>query len=215
MRRPAAWRDGFPRLGGQCPETGRRPACPGPGTGSPRWQAEMARLDRQARALEQAGRQLKALWAEHNRWPAGADAYPAAARLSLVAYLMGETPVFSCASGRDCNKRLDTEAKILATVTDCQGGQVPPADLDTGIWDTARAAFPGAVEEPRNNPRPGTSSAPLAGRRHRWGSMELLPSRGIQPSRPPVAGRAGAARTSRCRKSCVSRQPAGNPRRPG
>ena len=104
-------------------------------------QAEMARLDRQARALEQAGRQLKALWAEHDRWPTGADAYPAAARLALVAYLMGETPVFSCASGRDCNKRLDAEVKVLATVTDCRGGQVPPADLDTDIWDTARTAF--------------------------------------------------------------------------
>ena len=32
-------------------------------------QAEMSRLDRQARALEQAGRQLKDLWCEHDGWP--------------------------------------------------------------------------------------------------------------------------------------------------
>ena len=104
-------------------------------------QAELVRLEKNARALEQAGRQLKALWSEHNRWPTGADAYRAAARLALVAYLMGETPVLSCASGRDCNKRLDAEVKVLATVTDCRGGQVPPADFDTDAWDTARTAF--------------------------------------------------------------------------
>ena len=104
-------------------------------------QAEMARLEKNARALEQAGQQLKDLWAEQEKWPTGADAYGAAARLALVAYLMGETPVLSCPSGRDYNKRLDAEVKVLATVTDCRGGQVPPPDLDTDVWDTARAAF--------------------------------------------------------------------------
>ena len=104
-------------------------------------QAEMARLDRHARALEQAAQQLKDMWWIPSEWPTGADAYGAAARLALVAYLMGETPVLSCAGGRDYNKRLDAEVKVLATVTDCRGGQVPPADLDTDIWDTARTAF--------------------------------------------------------------------------
>ena len=104
-------------------------------------QAEMARLDRHARALEQAGRQLKDLWCEHDGWPTGDDAYGAAARLALVAYLMGETPLLSCSTDRDYNKRLDAEVKILATVTDCRGGQVPPADLDMATWDPARTVF--------------------------------------------------------------------------
>ena len=106
-------------------------------------QAEMSRLDRQARALEQAGRQLKDLWREHDGWPTGAEAYGAAARLALVAYLMGETPLLSCPTNRDYNKRLDAEVKILATVTDCRGGQVPPAHLDTDMWDPARTEFRG------------------------------------------------------------------------
>ena len=106
-------------------------------------QAGMSRLDRQARALEQAGRQLKDLWREHDGWPTGAEAYGAAARLALVAYLMGETPLLSCPTDRDYNKRLDAEVKILATVTDCQGGQVPPADLDMDTWDPARAVLLG------------------------------------------------------------------------
>ena len=106
-------------------------------------QAEMAHLDRQARALEQAGRQLKDLWREHDGWPTGAEAYGAAARLALVAYLMGETPLLSCPTDRDYNKRLDAEVKILATVTDCRGGQVPPAHLDTDMWDSACTEFRG------------------------------------------------------------------------
>ena len=104
-------------------------------------QAEISRLDTQARALEQAGRQLKDMWRQLADWPTGADAYGAAARLALVAYLMGETPVLSCPTNRDYNKRLDAEVKILATVTDCQRGHVPPTDLDTAIWDSARTAF--------------------------------------------------------------------------
>ena len=105
--------------------------------------AEMSRLDRHARALEQAGQQLKDMWRAAAQWPTGADAYGAAARLALVAYLMGETPMLSCSSGRDYGGRLDAEVKILATVTDGQGGQVPPAGLDTDIWNPARAAFQG------------------------------------------------------------------------
>ena len=73
----------------------------------------------------------------------GAEAYGAAARLALVAYLMGETPLLSCSTDRDYNKRLDAEVKILATVTDCRGGQVPPAHLDTDTWDSARTEFRG------------------------------------------------------------------------
>ena len=106
-----------------------------------RLQAELSRVDKNARALEQAARQLKDMWVGQSEWPTGADAYAAASRLALVAYLMGETPVLSCVSGRDFTGHLDAEVKILATVTDCQGGHVPPADLDTAIWDSARTAL--------------------------------------------------------------------------
>ena len=49
--------------------------------------------------------------------------------------------MLSCASGRDYNRRLDAEVKILAAVTDCRDGQVPPARLDSDIRDSARTAF--------------------------------------------------------------------------
>ena len=104
-------------------------------------QAGASRLDRQARALEQAAQQLKDMWRAAAAWPTGADAYGAAARLALVAYLMGETPVLSCPVGRDYSRRLDADVKILATVTECQGGHVPPADLDLDAWDSARTVL--------------------------------------------------------------------------
>ncbi|MCY4566423.1 MAG: hypothetical protein OXE40_18285 [Gammaproteobacteria bacterium] len=106
-----------------------------------RLQAELAGVEKTARALEQAGQQLKDLWVEQNEWPSGADAYRAASRLALIGYLMGETPVLSSMSGRGFADFLDVEVKILATVTDCQGGHVPPARLDTDSWDAARTAF--------------------------------------------------------------------------
>lgn len=104
-------------------------------------QAEMARLEKNARALEQAGRQLKDMWTSLDEWPTGADAYDTAARLALVAYLMGETPVLSCPVGQDYAGRLDAEVKVLATVTDSHGGHVPPPHMDTAIWDPARAVL--------------------------------------------------------------------------
>ena len=120
-----------------------RPPGPPAGNRVTALRAEMSRLDRQARALEQAGQQLKDMWRASAKWPTGAHAYGAAARLALVAYLMGEVPLLSCSSRRDYNERLDAEVKILATVTDCRGGQVPPAGLDTDIWAPARATFRG------------------------------------------------------------------------
>ena len=105
--------------------------------------AEMSRLDRHALALEQAGRQLKNMWCDHNAWPTGDDAYQAASRLALVAFLMGETPVLSCFSGRDFTGKLDAEVKILATVADCNGGHVPSPDMNTDHWDPARAVLRG------------------------------------------------------------------------
>ncbi len=102
---------------------------------------DAARQEREALALEQAGRQLKSCWREHERWPTGEAAYRAAARLALVAYYMGETPVLSCVSGQHFNRRLQADAKLLATLADREGGHLPPMDLDLAPWDSAREAL--------------------------------------------------------------------------
>ena len=103
-----------------------------------RLKAEIVRVERNARALEQAGRQLQEMWCEHGCWPAGEKAYKAAARLALVGHLMGETPVLSCLSGNDFTRRLDAEVKILATVADSQDGRLPPVELDMEEWQSTR-----------------------------------------------------------------------------
>lgn len=106
-----------------------------------RLKVEMARLERNARTLEQAGRQLKDMWREHGEWPTGEAAYQAASRLALVGYLMGETPILSCLSGRDFSRRLDAETKILAAVADSGNGHLPPVGLDMPEWDRSRDAL--------------------------------------------------------------------------
>ena len=106
-----------------------------------RLQEELVRLEKQARALEQAGQQLKDSWTALDAWPTGTDAYKAAARLALVAYLMGETPVLCSPSGGDFTRRLDAEVKMLATLADCHHGHLPPDDLETETWESARASL--------------------------------------------------------------------------
>ena len=99
-------------------------------------------IARRARTLEEAGKQLKALWLVEGDWPAGSDTHRhAAARLALVAHLMGETPLLSCMSDKDLTEQLDSEVKFLAAVADNQDGQLPPVDLDRVVWGSARSDF--------------------------------------------------------------------------
>lgn len=91
------------------------------------------RLERNARALTEAGQQLKALWLQRKEWPAGLGAHmKLASRLALVAYLMGETPLLS-GSDADLTGQLDAETKLLATVAHNSDGHVPPLDLDVDV----------------------------------------------------------------------------------
>ena len=103
---------------------------------------ELSRLERNARTLQQAARQLKTLLLECGETPVGTDKHHAtAARLALIAHLMGATPVLSCPSGSGFARELDTETKFLATVADCRDGSLPPIGRDRGVWDDARGAF--------------------------------------------------------------------------
>ena len=103
---------------------------------------ELSRLERNARALQQAARQLKRLLFECDVTPVGTDNHhTAAARLALIAHLMGGIPVLSCPSGAGFARELDTETKFLATVADCREGSLPPIGRDRGVWDDARGAF--------------------------------------------------------------------------
>ena len=99
--------------------------------------------ERRANALEEAGQQLKAMWAKERDWPSGIDAgSKAAARLALVGYLMGdETPVLSCVQGKGFTRAMDPEIKCLATVADNNDGHLPPVDQDAAEWGQARDAF--------------------------------------------------------------------------
>ena len=101
--------------------------------------SELSRLEKNARALEQAARQLKRLLNEN---AGGAeDQRAAAARFALIAHLMGGIPLLSCASGTGFTRELDAEIKFLATVADSREGHLPPIGRGPGIWEHARGAF--------------------------------------------------------------------------
>ena len=97
--------------------------------------ADVSSLERDALALEQAGQQLKDVWREQGGWPTGEAAYRVAARLALVAFHMDETPMLSCLSGTDFNRRLQAESKWLATIADGEDGHLPPMGLDMARWE--------------------------------------------------------------------------------
>lgn len=105
-------------------------------------QTDRERLERSAQTLETIGQQLNAMRAETRGWPTGIDSYKkAASRLALAGYLMDETPILSCMSGREFTAELDPEIKFLATVAENQHGHLPPADLDSEQWRAARGNF--------------------------------------------------------------------------
>ena len=96
-------------------------------------EAVAGRLEKNARTLEDAGRQLKALWMREERWPAGAEqTRRVGARLALIGHLLGGMPLLSCARGRAFTRELDAEIKFLATVADHRNGRLLPLDFDGG-----------------------------------------------------------------------------------
>lgn len=149
-----AWRAQISSLRPALEELRQPEYAPAPNQGLSQFAAETAsrllvhecnlnQRERSVIALEEAGRQLKAMWRRERDWPAGIDASrQAAARLALIAFLMGhETPVLSCAKGKDFTRALDAEIKFLATVADALEGYVPPADRLPDALSPIRAAF--------------------------------------------------------------------------
>ena len=107
-----------------------------------RHEAAAGRLEKNARTLEDAGRQLKALWKQDQRWPAGAEQYrQVGARLALVAHLIGGMPLLSCAGGTLFTRELDAEIKFLATVADHRNGRLLPPGRDETVWGRTRNDF--------------------------------------------------------------------------
>lgn len=93
-------------------------------------------------ALESTGRQLKAMLNPDGTWPSGETGHrKAAARLALLAKLMGGTPVLSCAAGSKFTERLDPSIKFLATVAANCEGTLPPVGQDRELWAQARGKF--------------------------------------------------------------------------
>ncbi|MCY4562920.1 MAG: hypothetical protein OXE40_00395 [Gammaproteobacteria bacterium] len=105
-------------------------------------QTEREHLERNARLLDEAARQLKRIWAERNDWPSGAAVYEQVLpRLVLLGYWMGETPVLSCREGSFFTRRLDGEVKFLATATVSLTGHLPPLEQNSEAWRQARRDF--------------------------------------------------------------------------
>lgn len=120
-----------------CPAgSGRSPTVSGStevGNRLARCKREADRLGRNARTLEEAGQQLKDTFAG---WREGALGFRSeqpdmkgeiVARLALIGYLMGETPVLSAAT---CAAMCDIECKtqFLAMVADNREGRLPPLE---------------------------------------------------------------------------------------
>ena len=101
-------------------------------------------LERDARSLEQAGQQLKTIWAEDGglEWPAGADSHrTVASRLALVGHLMGETPALISSNSQRLEQEIQPEAMFVAAAAHRLDGYVPPVDLGGEDWQQVRDSF--------------------------------------------------------------------------
>ena len=98
-------------------------------------------LEKNARTLGRAARDVKTIWENKDYRRGGGDPYKMVSRLALVSHLMGETPLFNCKSGKDRTGQLDAEVKFLATVADEQDGRIPSADRNMDVWRSARSDF--------------------------------------------------------------------------
>lgn len=105
-------------------------------------QANLECREKRARTLEQCGQQLKSLWREERGGPADVETRrQAAARLALLGYLLGGTPVLNCASGRVYAEQVEAEAKLLAAVADRSDGHLPPMAPASRAWQQAVENF--------------------------------------------------------------------------
>ena len=106
-----------------------------------RQETELRRLEYGADTLEQAEQQLRADLFERDTPMGVAETRRAAARLALVAHLMGVTPVLSCAKGAPFAKALDAEIRFLATIAYNRNGHIPPLVRNDSEWTDVRSAF--------------------------------------------------------------------------
>ena len=107
-----------------------------------RLERAMHRLEISARALQEAGRQVKQVWIDKGSEPVSEELRrQVAARLALIACLMNWTPVTVARIGYAAAETVDAEVKFLATVADCNAGHLPPIDRDEAIWGPARSDF--------------------------------------------------------------------------
>ena len=124
-------------------------------------------LERNARTLDQASRDVKTIWESKDYRRGGGDPYKMVSRLALVSHLMGETPLFNCKSGKDRTGQLDAEVKFLATVADERDGRIPSVDRNMEAWRSARNDFTlntGNLEMQRlNRGLPGYKLAGVSG----------------------------------------------------
>ena len=127
----------------------------------------MDTLERNARTLGRAARDVKTIWENKDYRRGGGDPYKMVSRLALVSHLMGETPLFNCKSGKDRTGQLDAEVKFLATVADERDGRIPPVDRNMEVWRSARNDFTlntGNLEMQRlNTGLPGYKLAGVSG----------------------------------------------------
>ena len=124
-------------------------------------------LEKNARTLGRAARDVKTIWENKDYRRGGGDPYKMVSRLALVSHLMGETPLFNCKSGKDRTGQLDAEVKFLATVADERDGRIPPVDRNMEVWRSARNDFTlntGNLEMQRlNTGLPGYKLAGVSG----------------------------------------------------
>ena len=128
---------------------------------------QVGSLEKNARTLVRAARDVKTIWENRDYRRGGGDPYKMVSRLALVSHLMGETPLFNCKSGKDRTGQLDAEVKFLATVADERDGSIPPVDRDMEAWRSARNDFTlntGNLEMQRlNTGLPGYKLAGVSG----------------------------------------------------
>ncbi len=82
---------------------------------------QITRVDKDIAKLSSAASQLKDIWREGSFISGDQEPYKMVSRLALVTYLMGETPLFNCKSGKDRTGQLDAEVKCLAAFAEQNG----------------------------------------------------------------------------------------------
>ena len=108
----------------------------------------------QASLLEDAATQAKEIWRKRSFWSGNNEPYKMVSRLALISYLMDETTLFNCKSGKDRTGQLDAEVKYLAAVGHASG-RIPVADAahtdETRRMRTTFTLYAGNLELQRMN----------------------------------------------------------------